>query len=104
MLGILRRTSETVFVPLTISGGIRDMIDTDSTLIPALEVATLYFKSGAGKISIGSDAVIAAEQYYKAEGKVFGTTAIETISNAYGNQAVVVSVDPKWIYVNARTG
>jgi len=101
MLEILRRTSETVFVPLTIGGGIRDMIDTDGTLIPALEVATLYFKSGADKISIGSDAVIAAEQYYKAGEKAFGTTAIETISNAYGNQAVVVSVDPKRIYVNA---
>ncbi|GKZ40225.1 histidine biosynthesis bifunctional protein hisB, partial [Aspergillus brasiliensis] len=40
MLEILRRTSETVFVPLTIGGGIRDTIDTDGTHVSALDVAT----------------------------------------------------------------
>ena len=99
MLEILRMTSETVFVPLTIGGGIRDTIDTDGTRVSALDVATLYFKSGADKVSIGSDAVIAAEEYIT-RGKVLsGITAIETISAAYGNQAVVVSVDPRRIYV-----
>ena len=101
MLEILRRTSETVFVPLTIGGGIRDTVDTDGTTVPALEVATLYFKSGADKISVGSDAVTAAEQYYESGQKLTGRTAIETISNAYGKQAVVVSVDPKRVYVNS---
>ncbi|KAL1962196.1 hypothetical protein VTN77DRAFT_9917 [Rasamsonia byssochlamydoides] len=100
MLEILRRTSETVFVPLTIGGGIRDSIDTDGTLVSALDVATMYFKSGADKISIGSDAVIAAEEYYENGRKLTGKTAIEQISKAYGNQAVVVSVDPKRVYVN----
>ena len=100
MLEILRRTSETVFVPLTIGGGIKDTVDTDGTHIPALDVATLYFKSGADKVSIGSDAVFAAEDYYKAGKKLSGNTAIETISQAYGKQAVVVSVDPKRIYVD----
>lgn len=99
MLEILRRTSQTVFVPLTIGGGIRDTVDTDGTFVSALDIAKMYFRSGADKVSIGSDAVVAAEEYY-ASGKVLnGKTAIEQISRAYGNQAVVVSVDPKRVYV-----
>lgn len=99
MLEILRRTSETVFVPLTIGGGIRDTVDTDGTKVSALEIATMYFKSGADKVSIGSDAVLAAEEYYAVGRKLWGNTAIEQISKAYGNQAVVVSIDPKRVYV-----
>ncbi|EOA85026.1 Histidine biosynthesis bifunctional protein hisB [Exserohilum turcicum] len=99
MLEILRQTSESVFVPLTIGGGIRDTVDTDGTKISALDIATMYFKSGADKVSIGSDAVTAAEEYYARGSKLSGTTAIETISAAYGNQAVVISVDPKRVYV-----
>ncbi|KAH7080799.1 hypothetical protein FB567DRAFT_113217 [Paraphoma chrysanthemicola] len=101
MLEILRRTSETVFVPLTIGGGIRDTVDTDGTKISALDIATMYFKSGADKVSIGSDAVTAAEEYYARGSKLSGTTAIESISSAYGNQAVVISVDPKRVYVSS---
>ncbi|KAJ4984705.1 imidazole glycerol phosphate synthase hisHF [Stagonosporopsis vannaccii] len=101
MLEILRRTSETVFVPLTIGGGIRDTVDTDGTKISALDIATMYFKSGADKVSIGSDAVTAAEEYYARGKQLAGTTAIETISSAYGNQAVVISVDPKRVYVSS---
>ncbi|KAK3898343.1 hypothetical protein C8A05DRAFT_38072 [Staphylotrichum tortipilum] len=99
MLEILRRTSETVFVPLTIGGGIRDTVDVDGTKVSALDIATMYFKSGADKVSIGSDAVLAAEEYYRGGKALYGNTAIEQISNAYGNQAVVVSVDPKRVYV-----
>lgn len=99
MLEVLRRTSETVFVPLTVGGGIRDTVDVDGTKVTALEIATMYFKSGADKVSVGSDAVIAAEEYFGAGKKLFGNTAIEQISKAYGNQAVVVSVDPKRVYV-----
>ncbi|KAI1662734.1 imidazole glycerol phosphate synthase HisHF [Daldinia decipiens] len=99
MLEILRRTSETVFVPLTVGGGIRDTVDTDGSKVSALEIATMYFKSGADKVSIGSDAVLAAEEYLAVGRKLFGNTAIEQISKAYGNQAVVVSVDPKRVYV-----
>ena len=101
MLEILRRTSENVFVPLTIGGGIRDTVDTDGTKVSALEVATLYFKSGADKVSIGSDAVTTAEEYIAKGETLSGTSAIETISAAYGNQAVVVSVDPKRVYVKS---
>lgn len=99
MLEILRQTSETVFVPLTVGGGIRDTLDMDGTKVSALEIATMYFKSGADKVSVGSDAVLAAEEYYAAGKSLFGNTAIEQISKAYGNQAVVVSVDPKRVYV-----
>ncbi|KAI1105111.1 imidazole glycerol phosphate synthase HisHF [Jackrogersella minutella] len=99
MLEVLRRTSESVFVPLTVGGGIRDTVDVDGTEVGALEVATLYFKSGADKVSIGSDAVLAAEEYYAVGRKLFGATAVEQISKAYGTQAVVVSADPKRVYV-----
>ncbi|HRV22833.1 MAG TPA: HisA/HisF-related TIM barrel protein, partial [Syntrophorhabdaceae bacterium] len=62
-----------------------------------LEVASMYFRSGADKISIGTDAVIIAEQflYYGIRGK----SSIEEISKVYGNQAVVISIDPKRRYV-----
>lgn len=100
MLEVLRQASATVFVPLTVGGGIRDTHDpATSKTVPALEVATLYFKSGADKVSIGSDAVTAAEEYLAAGQQRTGKTAIETISEAYGAQAVVVSIDPKRVYV-----
>ncbi len=101
MLEILRRTSETVFVPLTIGGGIRDMVDpATGKEVSALDVAKLYFASGADKVSIGSDAVLAAEEYWANGGRGNGKSGIETISAAYGAQAVVVSVDPKRVYVS----
>lgn len=99
MLELLRQSSNSVFVPLTVGGGIRDSVDADGTKVSALEIAAMYFRSGADKVSIGSDAVIAAEEYYSLGRKLFGNTAIEQISRAYGNQAVVVSVDPKRVYV-----
>ncbi|KJX92746.1 imidazole glycerol phosphate synthase hishf like protein [Zymoseptoria brevis] len=102
MLEVLRQTSATVFVPLTIGGGIRDTHDPETgRTVPALEVATLYFKSGADKVSIGSDAVTAAEQYYESNKALTRKTAIETISEAYGAQAVVVSIDPKRVCVKS---
>jgi len=105
MLEILRRTSETVFVPLTIGGGIRDLIDPASgEKVSALKVAKLYFESGADKVSIGSDAVSAAEEYYASGKRLSGKTAIEQISKAYGAQAVVVSVDPKRVFVGSKAG
>lgn len=104
MLEILRRTSETVFVPLTIGGGIRDTVDPGTgEKVSALDVAKLYFASGADKVSIGSDAVTAAEEYWRAGGRLSGTTGIETISAAYGRQAVVVSVDPKRVFVSSAS-
>ena len=100
MIEVLKRTSKHVFVPLTIGGGIRDYIDKDGKEYSALEVAAEYFRSGADKISIGSDAVIIAEAYLET-GKRTGKSSIEQISEVYGAQAVVVSIDPRRIYISS---
>ncbi|KAF8642298.1 hypothetical protein AX16_009568 [Volvariella volvacea WC 439] len=102
MLAIVRRAAECVFVPLTIGGGIKDTIDPDGTKRTALEVAGAYFRAGADKVSIGSEAVYAVERLH-ATGKVDGTSAIETIASVYGRQAVVVSVDPRRVYVDPKS-
>lgn len=99
MLSVLRAASERVFVPLTVGGGIREATDPDGTRHSALEVAAEYFRSGADKVSIGSDAVEAALRFYENGRKGDGTSAIERISWAYGTQAVVVSVDPRRVWV-----
>jgi len=100
MLEVLRRTSEKVFVPLTIGGGIRDFTDRDGTHYTALEVASAYFRAGADKVSIGSDAVYIVEEYLRT-GRATGASSIETISRVYGRQAVVISIDPKRCYVKS---
>jgi imidazole glycerol-phosphate synthase len=51
-------------------------------------------------VSLGSDAVYAAEAYI-ATGVLTGMSAIEQISTVYGRQAVVISVDPKRVYVQS---
>lgn len=100
MLEVLRRTSENVFVPLTIGGGIRAFTDARGRDYSALDVADEYFRSGADKVSIGSDAVHTVERYLQQGGKD-GTSAIERIAAVYGNQAVVISVDPRRVYVRS---
>ncbi|KAJ6896063.1 imidazole glycerol phosphate synthase hishf chloroplastic [Populus alba x Populus x berolinensis] len=112
MLQVLRRASENVFVPLTVGGGIRDFTDSNGRsdfsvyvadqsygIILAWKLHQNYFRSGADKISIGSDAVHAAEEYLKTKVKT-GKSSIEQISRVYGNQAVVVSIDPRRVYLN----
>ena len=101
MLDVLTKAAETCFVPLTVGGGIKDVVDVDGTIVRADEVASLYFRSGADKVSIGTDAVYAAEDYYKNGNKGNGQSPIETISKKFGAQAVVISVDPKRVYVNS---
>jgi len=100
MLEVLQRTSENVFVPLTIGGGIREYTGSDGVHYSALDVAPQYFRSGADKISIGSDAVYAVEEFLKT-GQASGESSLEQISRVYGNQAVVVSVDPRRVYVSS---
>uniref|UniRef100_A0A2N9HJU3 Imidazole glycerol-phosphate synthase n=1 Tax=Fagus sylvatica TaxID=28930 RepID=A0A2N9HJU3_FAGSY len=85
MLQVLRYTSENVFVPLTVGGGIRDFTDANG-------------RSVADKISIGSDAVYAAEEYLRTGVKT-GKSSLEQISRVYGNQAVVVSIDLRRVYL-----
>lgn len=109
MLAVVAQAAETVFVPLTIGGGIRDTVDPDGTARSALEVASAYFAAGADKVSIGSDAVFAVEELLARKksrrngekGSTNGATPINgitAIAAAYGSQAVVVSVDPKRVY------
>jgi glutamine amidotransferase/cyclase len=99
MLEVLRQTSAQVFVPLTIGGGIRDYTDTNGEFHSALDVASAYFRSGADKISISSDAVDIVQNSL-AHGPT-GKSAIERIAQVYGSQAVVISVDPRRIYVHS---
>ena len=98
MLEVLEMTSENVFVPLTIGGGIREFTDANGQFHSALDVAAQYFRSGADKISIGSDAVYIAESYLQNDG-LPEKCSIEMISEVYGAQAVVISIDPRRIYV-----
>lgn len=101
MLEVLRKAAQQIFVPLTVGGGIKDLVDpVTGEKYPAVAVADLYFRSGADKVSIGSDAVRIAENYYANGGKKTGDTAIEMISARFGVQAVVISVDPKRKYLN----
>lgn len=111
MLAMLELAAATIFVPLTIGGGIKDTVDPDGTKHSALEVADAYFRAGADKVSIGSEAVTATEALLASlpEGEFdpakasstarTGKTGIEMISKAYGNQAVVVSIDPRRVYL-----
>jgi len=98
MLNVLEETSRNVFVPLTIGGGIRDFVDRHGNRSSALDVATAYFRAGADKISIGSNAVDIALAYLQT-GQKTGQSAIETISRIYGSQAVVISIDPRRVYI-----
>ena len=103
MLAVVRAAAECVFVPLTIGGGIKDTVDPDGTKRTAVEVAGAYFRVGADKVSIGSEAVYAVEKLRAAGGIPDGSSAIESISKVYGSQAVVVSIDPKRVYVDPTT-
>lgn len=108
MLAVVRAAAEEVFVPLTIGGGIKDTVDPDGTPRSALEVASLYFRAGADKVSIASEAVYTVERMIeraggKGIGEGDGTSGIETIAHAYGRQAVVVSIDPRRVHVDQGT-
>lgn len=53
-------------------------------------------------MSLGSDAVSAAEAFIASGEVKTGETSIESISRVYGVQAVVVSIDPKRVYVSSK--
>lgn len=101
MLEVLRRASQGIFVPLCIGGGIRDFVDKNGVEYSALDVAATYFRAGADKVSLGSDAVYAAERSIAAGGQGDGKSSIERISYVYGAQAVVVSIDPRRVYLES---
>ncbi|EJD55421.1 imidazoleglycerol phosphate synthase [Auricularia subglabra TFB-10046 SS5] len=104
MLAVVRAAAQEVFVPLTIGGGIKDTVDPDGTPRSALEVAGAYFRAGADKVSIGSEAVVVVEQMLNApESTERPESGIGSIARVYGRQAVVVSIDPKRVYVDVAT-
>lgn len=71
MIDVVKKTSEKVFIPLTVGGGIKSIEDFRNIL-----------KSGADKISINSQAVKNPELIKEAAVK-------------FGNQCVVVAIDAK---------
>jgi cyclase len=71
MVNVIRKTSESVFVPLAVGGGIN-----------SLEDARAVFNAGADKITVNTAALRRPE-------------VITEISEGYGNQAVVVAIDAK---------
>lgn len=74
MVEVIKKTSEHVFVPLAIGGGINSLDD-----------ARKVFHAGADKITINTSAL-------RRPG------LISEISESYGNQAVVVAIDAKRRY------
>ena len=109
MIAVVQEAASKIFVPLTIGGGIKATVDPDGTPRSAVEIASAYFRAGADKVSIGSEAVSSVERLREREDKADGTSPIETIARVYGRQAVVVSVDPRKVYVDpslydAKTG
>ena len=67
-------------VCVCIGGGIRDYTDSEGVEYSALDVASSYFRSGADKVSLGSDAVLIADDYWNSGGVKPGDTPIERIS------------------------
>lgn len=68
---ILRRVAETIFIPLTVGGGINEVSDFNRVL-----------KCGADKVSVNSGAIRNPNLIYEA-------------AKLYGNQCVVISADVK---------
>lgn len=68
---VVSRTAETVFIPLTVGGGIRTVADVD-----------LMLRSGADKVSINTAAIARPE-------------VIGEITRRFGNQVLVLSVDAR---------
>ena len=68
---VLRRVAETIFIPLTVGGGINALADFDRVL-----------KSGADKVSVNT-------------GALSDPSLIRRAAERYGNQCVVLSMDVK---------
>ena len=71
MLDVVARTAESVFIPLTVGGGIR-----------TLEDARALFRAGADKVTVNSAAVTRPE-------------LVNELSVEFGAQAVVVAIDAR---------
>lgn len=71
MLDVVRRTSEQVFMPLTVGGGVRTAAD-----------AQLLLKSGADKVTMNTAAVLNPQ-------------LVSECADRFGSQATVVAIDAK---------
>lgn len=71
MLDVVRRTSEQVFMPLTVGGGVRTVAD-----------AQLLLQSGADKITMNTAAVLNPQ-------------LVSECADRFGSQATVVAIDAK---------
>ena len=69
MLDVIERTARSIFIPLTVGGGVTKIEDVAS-----------YLDAGADKVSLGTSAVT-------------NPNLIDEISSKYGDQIVVVSLD-----------
>lgn len=69
MLDVIKRTAASIFIPLTVGGGISKLDDVAN-----------YLEAGADKVSIGSSSVL-------------NPSLINEVSAKYGDQFVVVSLD-----------
>jgi len=76
MVHVIEKTSENVFVPLTVGGGIR-----------ILEDARRVFNAGADKVSINTAAIN-------------NPTTVNRLARYFGSQACVVAIDAKRRYVS----
>ena len=70
-LDVVRRTAETVFIPLTVGGGVGSVTDVDQLL-----------RAGADKVAINTGAIHRPE-------------VIAEITHRFGNQVLVLSVDAR---------
>ena len=69
MLDVVRRTAETVFIPLTVGGGVRSVTDVDTLL-----------RAGADKVGVNTAAIARPE-------------LIAEIADRFGNQVLTLSLD-----------
>ena len=76
-LDVVRKTAEQVFIPLTVGGGIRSVVDVDRLL-----------RAGADKISINTAALARPE-------------LIAEIADKFGSQVLVLSVDARRARTNS---
>lgn len=78
-LDVVRRTAESVFIPLTVGGGVRSVADVDRLL-----------RNGADKVAVNTAAVARPE-------------LIAEIADRFGNQVLVLSLDARRCRDGAET-
>jgi cyclase len=71
MLDVVRRTAESVFIPLTVGGGVRSVSDVDTLL-----------RAGADKVGVNTAAIARPE-------------VISEIADRFGRQVLVLSLDAR---------